>query len=85
MTTKFKSFREIEVEAAGVVNVGYDNITINSEDALAALRHAIEKANPAMNYNGDFAGRVTVSIELLGDIEEPQETTPCCGEGGGVI
>lgn len=85
MVTKFKSFREIEVVATGVVNIGYDNITVNTEDALSAIRAAIEKANPAMNYNGDFAGRVTITVELLGDIQEPNEeamTTPCGGERG---
>lgn len=73
METKFKSSREIEVVATGVVNIGYDNITVNTEDALSAIRAAIGKANPAVNYNGDFAGRVTITVELLGDLNDPQE------------
>lgn len=77
MTTKFKSSREIEVEATGVVAIGYDNITINSEDALSAVRSAVEKANPARSYSGEFAGRVAITVELLGDIAEPQEEQPC--------
>lgn len=73
MGTKFKSSREIEVAATGVVNIGYDNITVNTEDTLSAIRAAIGKANTVVNYNGDFAGRVTITVELLGDLNDPQE------------
>lgn len=68
MDTIIKSPREIDVTAAGVVNIGYDSVSVSSEDMLSAVRAAIEKTNAATNYNGDSAARVTISLELLGDI-----------------
>lgn len=73
MDTIIKSPREIDVTAAGVVNIGYDNVSVNSEDMLSAVRTAIEQTHAATNYNGDFAARVTISVELLGDITAAQD------------
>ena len=45
-------------------------IKVNSEDVVYLLEKEIEKAAPKRDYNEAFAARVTITVELLGDLEE---------------
>ena len=64
--------KTITVERCGVVNVGYDGFSVNSEDIVGEVKAAIDSLGPKMNYNGDFAARVSITVELLGDMKAPE-------------
>ena len=63
--------RVIEVTRAGVVQLpGYDfSFAVNGESIEEYIRSEVEKRRPAKDQYGNFAGKVTVRIEFLGDME----------------
>lgn len=65
------------VTRAGVVQLpGYDtSFLVNQDDIMQLIEEAVEKINPKKDYDGKFAGRVTVRIEVWGELEE-KETAP---------
>lgn len=68
--------RVIEITRAGVVQLpGYDqSFAVNGESIEEYIRSEVEKRRPAKDHYGNFAGKVTVRLELLGDMEEKHET-----------
>lgn len=65
--------RELTVSATGVVKIdtGYETaLRVNGEDMIAMIDKLVEAAHPKTDYNNQFAGRVTITVELLGDLEE---------------
>ena len=65
--------RELTVSATGVVKIdtGYEtDLRVNGEDMIAMIDRLVEAAHPKTDYNNQFAGRVTITVELLGDLEE---------------
>jgi hypothetical protein len=65
------SSRVIEFTRAGVVQLpGYDlSFAVNGESIEEYIRSEVEKRRPAKDQYGNFAGKVTIRIEFLGDME----------------
>lgn len=63
--------RVIEFTRAGVVQLpGYDqSFSVNGESIEEYIRSEVEKCRPKKDHYGNFAGKVTVRIEFLGDME----------------
>lgn len=65
--------RELTVAAAGVVHIqtGSDSdIRVNSESLIDMIDRLVCAAHPKTDYHDQFAARVTITVELLGDLEE---------------
>lgn len=62
--------RKASVEATGVVKFEYDSITVNGNDIVSGMRAMIDPIPIARDYNGAFAARVKLEVELLGDMEK---------------
>ena len=62
--------RVIEFARAGVVQLpGYDlSFAVNGESIEEYIRSEVEKCRPMKDHYGNFAGKVTVRIEFLGDM-----------------
>lgn len=62
--------RVIEFTRAGVVQLpGYDlSFAVNGESIEEYIRSEVEKRRPAKDQYGNFAGKVTVRVEFLGDM-----------------
>lgn len=64
--------RVIEFTRAGVVQLPgcYDqSFSVNGESIVEYICSEVEKRRPAKDQYGHFAGKVTVRIEFLGDME----------------
>lgn len=63
--------RVIEFTRAGVVQLpGYDlSFAVNGKSIEEYIRGEVEKRRPAKDQHGNFAGKVTVRLEFLGDME----------------
>lgn len=63
--------RVIEFTRAGVVQLpGYDqSFSVNGESIEEYLCGEVEKRFPKKDHYGNFAGKVTVRLEFLGDME----------------
>ena len=65
--------RELTVAATGVVHIqtGSDSdIRVNSESLIDMIDRLVAAAHPKTDYHDQFAGRVIITVELLGDFEE---------------
>lgn len=65
-----------EVSRVGVCELcgdGAELIKVNDHNLVSELEKAIEKLNPDCDHRGAFAARLTISVELLGDMEEGSE------------
>lgn len=61
----------ITIERRGVVAIGYgydSAFAVNSQSLISLLEQAVKEAAPDTNYNGEFAGRVKIELEFLGDM-----------------
>ena len=70
--------RELTVSATGVVKIdtGYEtDIRVNGEDMIPMIDKLVAAAHPKTDHNNQFAGRVTITVELLGDLEVSNENT----------
>ena len=65
----------IEFTRAGVVQLpGYDqSFSVNGESIEEYIRSEVEKCRPKKDHYGNFAGKVTVRIEFLGDMMDGGE------------
>ena len=63
--------RVIEIVRAGVVQLPDSDrsFAVNGESIEEYIRGEVEKRRPAKDQYGNFAGKVTVRIEFLGDME----------------
>ncbi len=60
----------VELQHSGVVrlNTGYETcFGVDQWDMLAELEKAIKEKNWSADYDGKFAGRVTIIVECLGE------------------
>ena len=60
-----------EVSRAGVCELcgdGAELIKVNDHNLVSELEKAVEQMNPDCDHRGAFAARVTIFVELLGDI-----------------
>ena len=67
--------KEISVSKSGVVEISglyTKEICVNSVSMVALIEYAIRemKQKPDVDENGHFAGKVTITVEFLGDMEE---------------
>lgn len=61
---------QIKIEKTGVLEMTDGTLYVNSEDIVdEAMREAIA-TGVKRNYNGEFAARVCVEIEILGDVKQ---------------
>lgn len=63
---------QIELIKRGVVNFEDGTIWINSEDIVDKARELVDSAKPETDWNGNFAGTVTLTIEFLGDMKSKE-------------
>lgn len=61
--------RVASVQRAGVAEVGGYNgtILVNQDNLVELIELEVKKLKPVTDYNGKFAARVFVQVELLGD------------------
>ena len=61
--------RVASVQRAGVAEIGgYDRtICVNQDNLVNLIEAEVEKLKPVTDYNGKFAARVFIQVELLGD------------------
>lgn len=69
--------KTMSVSKAGVVNLStiYNrDIAVNSESMIDMLDDAIRQltSKPLCDINGHFAGKVTITVEFLGDMAEKE-------------
>lgn len=64
---------EVSIKSAGVVDIGWDAIAVNSENIIERLRREMDNVPVKRDYNGCFAGRLTITVETLGDLEDADE------------
>lgn len=62
----------VTITKAGVVQLpwGDAQLSVNSDAIMSDIKEKICELNPKRDHNGNFAGRVTITVELLGDLEE---------------
>lgn len=71
--------RELTVSATGVVKIESicdAEIRVNGDDMILMIDKLVAASRPKRDCNGQFAGRVTITVELLGDLKEQQEADP---------
>lgn len=71
MKAAVDSSRVIEFTRAGVVQLpGYDqSFSVNGESIEEYILSEVEKRRPAKDHYGNFAAKITVRLEFLGDME----------------
>lgn len=65
--------RQLIVSATGVtyIQTGCESdICVNSESMIEMIDRLVWAAHPKTDDNDQFAARVTITVELLGDLEE---------------
>ena len=68
--------RELTVSATGVTLIETESesdIRVNSESLISMIDRLVCAAHPKTDYHNQFAARVTITVELLGDLEESHE------------
>ena len=71
-----KGAKVVEVTKTGVVRFPDDLVpfVVNSEDILMEVEKKVMEKKPVVDHNGQFAAKVTVRVEILGDLQEERET-----------
>ena len=59
----------VGIEMSGVLSYTEDCLSCNSQDIIKTVMDGVEKLKPKKDWNEGFAGRVVVTVELLGDLE----------------
>ena len=60
--------RKITIERAGVMQLSYDTFRVNADDLPTLLEEEVSKMQPKTDYNGNFAARIKIELEFLGDM-----------------
>ena len=70
----WKLARDVEIERAGVVRLpeGDYSFSVNGESLDELIRAEVKKRNPRTDIYGQFAARVTIRVELLGDLGDAE-------------
>lgn len=66
----WKLSRTVEIERAGVVQLPDRDysFSVNGESLEELIRAEVKKKNPRTDTYGQFAARVMIRVELLGDL-----------------
>lgn len=71
--------QEITVTRCGVAKIEAYNgeLRVNDMDMIQLAQDALDalEMQPVRDYNGNFAARITVTVELMGDEEPKKETS----------
>lgn len=59
----------VGIEMSGVLSYTEDCLRCNSQNIIKMVMDGVEKLKPKKDWNEGFAGRVVVTVELLGDLE----------------
>ena len=65
--------KELIVSATGVTHIQTgceSDICVNAESLIDMIDQLVCAAHPKTDYYDQFAARVTITVELLGDLEE---------------
>ena len=66
----------VVINRAGVMSIDSGgDIRINSESVSSAVESAIYDLKPKRDYNGCYAAKITVVVQLIGDMEARDENT----------
>ena len=70
----WKLARDVEIERTGVEQLpeGNFSFTVNGESLEVVIREEVKKRNPRTDAYGQFAARVTIRVELLGDLGDAE-------------
>lgn len=70
-----KGAKVVEVTKAGIVQFPDDlvSFTVNSENILLEVEQKVMEKKPVVDSYGKFAGKVTVRVEILGDMQNKTE------------
>lgn len=60
--------RKITIERAGVMQLSYDTFRVNADDLTTLLEEEVSKMQPKTDYNGNFAAKIKIELEFLGDM-----------------
>ena len=60
--------RKITIEKSGVMQLSYDTFRVNDDDLTTLLEEEVSKKSPKTDYNGNFAARIKIELEFLGDM-----------------
>lgn len=60
--------RKITIERAGVMQLSYDTFRVDADDLTTLLEEEVAKMQPKTDYNGNFAARIKIELEFLGDM-----------------
>lgn len=71
-TAMERGAKVVEVTKTGVVRFPDDLVpfVVNSEDILLEVEKKVMEKKPVVDHNGQFAAKVTVRVEILGDLQE---------------
>ena len=61
------------ITRCGVVELDYSAetpLSVNSEDMIQEIQRLVKQIKPVTDWSERFAGRVTITVELIGDIQE---------------
>lgn len=60
--------RKITIERSGVMQLSYDTFRVNADDLPTLLEEEVSKMQPKTDYNGNFAAKIKIELEFLGDM-----------------
>lgn len=76
----------ISKSAAGIVRLAYNQVEVNEQNIVQEIQKMLDSQYSVKTDSyGNFAGRVTMTLEILCDYTRKGEqamTTPCGGEEG---
>lgn len=74
-TAMERGTKVVEVTKTGVVQFPDDLVSfaVNSEDILLEVEQKVREKKPVLDHHGKFAGKVTVRVEILGDLQEEKK------------
>ena len=50
------------------MQLSYDTFRVNADDLTTLLEEEVSKMQPKTDYNGNFAARIKIELEFLGDM-----------------
>ena len=68
--------RVAEITRTGVVQLpcGDYSFSVNGENLEELIRAEVDNRNPMLDFYGQFAAKVTIRVELLGDLRDQRST-----------
>lgn len=64
----------ITIERSGVIDLSGDMLGCNTENLLDTIKEEVDAAGCKKDWDSRFAGRIGITLELLGDCAAPRES-----------